>query len=75
MPKELLLKNMRHLIQKKKLTQEEFSLKLGYSRAAASHWLRRRSAPGLDTIVEIADLFKVSVESLCRRDLTKNHLP
>lgn len=50
-------------------TQDEMSSKLGISRAALSHYEKGRREPDYETLIKIADLFKVSLDYImCRTD-------
>lgn len=71
MPKELFTKNLNHLIDQRNMTQEEFSARLGMSRAAAGPWVRGAEVPKLKTLVDISDIFGITVEKLMRHDLTQ----
>jgi transcriptional regulator with XRE-family HTH domain len=71
MPKDTFTKNLNHLLAQRNLTQEEFASKLGMSRAAAGPWVRGAAVPKLRTLVDIADIFNITVEKLMRQDLTQ----
>ncbi|WP_127487614.1 helix-turn-helix domain-containing protein [Paenibacillus ehimensis] len=55
------------LREKQGLTQEELSLKLDISRASLSHYEKNRREPDYDTLVKIANHFKVSIDYLLGR--------
>lgn len=55
------------LREKFKLTQEELSKKIDISRASLSHYEKNRREPDYDTIVKLADLFKVSLDYMTGR--------
>ncbi len=48
------------------LSQEELAEKLGVSRQSVSKWETGQSAPDLEKIIKLADLFGVSVDELVR---------
>lgn len=56
-----------HLREKRGLTQEELSVKLGISRAALSHYETNRREPDYDTLRNIANFFDTSLDYLFGR--------
>ncbi|GMN11347.1 hypothetical protein MTsPCn9_10460 [Croceitalea sp. MTPC9] len=64
-------KNISHLRQLKKLSQEELAEELGVTRSTIGSKEEGRSMPTLDLMVKISDFFKVPVDILIRKDLTK----
>ncbi|KPV58400.1 XRE family transcriptional regulator [Paenibacillus sp. A3] len=55
------------LREKNALTQEELSSKINISRASLSHYEKNRREPDYETVVKIADFFKVSIDYLLGR--------
>ncbi|HEY0826868.1 MAG TPA: helix-turn-helix transcriptional regulator [Bacilli bacterium] len=55
------------LRDKQKLTQEQLSVSLGISRAALSHYEKNRREPDYETLIKIANYFKVSMDYLVGR--------
>ncbi|WP_171641819.1 helix-turn-helix domain-containing protein [Paenibacillus phytorum] len=55
------------LREKRGLTQEELSTKIGISRAALSHYETNRREPDYETINKIANFFNVTVDYLLGR--------
>ncbi|MCZ8519300.1 MULTISPECIES: helix-turn-helix domain-containing protein [Paenibacillus] len=55
------------LREKQALTQEDLSRKLDISRASLSHYEKNRREPDYETIVKIADYFKISIDYLMGR--------
>jgi transcriptional regulator with XRE-family HTH domain len=51
------------------LTQEELANMLGISRSALSHYEKNRREPEFKTLIDIADLFKVSMDFLFGRSV------
>lgn len=47
-----------------KMTQEEFSEKLGVSRQAVSNWENNRNLPDIEILINIAKLFHISLDEL-----------
>jgi transcriptional regulator with XRE-family HTH domain len=63
------------LREKHSLTQEDLSNKLGITRASLSHYENNRREPDYNTIVNIANFFKVSIDYLMgRTDEIHNYL-
>lgn len=56
--------NIRSLRKEHSMTQEQLAEAIGVTFAAVSKWERGAAAPDLDYIVEMADLFEVSVDAL-----------
>lgn len=71
MSKELFAKNLKHVLVKKKLRQEDLAVKINHSRAAVGPWVKGTSFPKIDTLVLISDALNVPIDKLVRRDLTK----
>lgn len=55
------------LREKQGMTQEELSIKLNISRASLSHYEKNRREPDYDTLVKIANYFKISIDYLLGR--------
>ncbi|MEG0366008.1 MAG: helix-turn-helix transcriptional regulator [Coprobacillus sp.] len=58
--------NLIELRKQKGYSQEELAYQLGVSRQSVSKWESGLSTPELDRLVEIADLYKVSLDELVR---------
>ncbi|MBR5546276.1 MAG: helix-turn-helix domain-containing protein [Clostridia bacterium] len=56
------------------MTQEALAEALGVSFAAVSKWERGVATPELDTIVELADLFSISLDALLGYEMRANDL-
>ncbi|MDF2713109.1 MAG: Xre family transcriptional regulator [Paenibacillus sp.] len=56
-----------YLREKRSLTQEELSIKLGISRAALSHYETNRRQPDYETLRNIANFFDISLDYLLGR--------
>lgn len=57
----LILKN---LLNKNNMTMKELGERLGKSESAVSYWISGKSVPRLETLKEIADIFKISLDDL-----------
>lgn len=55
------------LREQKGWTQEEVSTSIGISRAALSHYEKSRRKPDFETLLQLADLFQVSIDYLIGR--------
>lgn len=55
------------LRKNRNLTQDDMSTTLGISRAALSHYEQGRREPDYDTLITIADFFKVSLDYIMGR--------
>ncbi len=55
------------LRKNRNLTQDDMSTTLGISRAALSHYEKGRREPDYDTLITIADFFKVSLDYIMGR--------
>lgn len=55
------------LRKSRNLTQDDMSTTLGISRAALSHYEKGRREPDYDTLITIADFFKVSLDYIMGR--------
>lgn len=55
------------LRERRKLTQEQLSASLGISRASLSHYEQNRRHPDYETLIRIANYFKVSMDYLMGR--------
>ena len=65
-------KNISQLRQKKGMTQLELAEKLNYSDKAVSKWEHGDSLPDIAVLVELADLFDVTLDQLVRtEDISK----
>ncbi|NDV43116.1 XRE family transcriptional regulator [Flagellimonas sediminis] len=68
---DFLAKNISHLRHLKKLSQEELAEELGVTRSNLSSKEEGRSRPNLELLLKISDYFRVPVDILLRKDLTK----
>lgn len=66
--KGTIARNIAALRQTKGMTQIELAEKLNYSDKAVSKWERAESMPDISVLVEIADLFAVSLDTLVRSE-------
>lgn len=52
-------------------TQEELALKLHLNQATISKWEKSKSIPDIETLINLADLYKCRVDDLLNRDIIK----
>ncbi len=69
--KAIVAKNIAELRQAKGMTQLELAEKLNYSDKAISKWERAESMPDISVLVEIADMFGVTLDYLVREEHEK----
>lgn len=62
-------RNLQYLRKKKKLTQEELANRLNVSRQSVSKWETGDGYPEMDKLMQLSDLFEVSVDDLLRAEL------
>ena len=66
--KSIVAKNITELRLLNNMTQMELAEKLNYSDKAVSKWERAESSPDISILVEIADIFGVSLDYLVRSE-------
>jgi transcriptional regulator with XRE-family HTH domain len=64
-------KNIAHLRHLRGISQEALATDLNIARSRLSSWEEHRAEPPIDLIVQLADYFTVSIDSLLKIDLTK----
>ncbi len=64
-------KNIAHLRHLRGISQESLANDLNITRSRLSSWEEHRAEPPIDLIVQLADYFTVSIDSLLKIDLTK----
>ncbi len=83
--KEVIAENLTRLRQQAGLTQLQLAEKLNYSDKAVSKWERGESVPDLRVIIQLADMYHITVDDIVREqndptavkprlDLNKKHL-
>ena len=68
---ETIAKNIIDLRKSHNLTQIEFAKKLNYSDNAVSRWERAEVTPNIETLVQISDLFNISINDLLKERATE----
>ncbi len=66
--KNTVAKNIARIRLRHHMTQMELAKKLNYSDKAVSKWERGESMPDISVLVEIADLFDISLDDLVRAE-------
>ncbi|MEL0643324.1 LexA family transcriptional regulator [Olleya sp. Ti.3.14] len=64
-------KNIKHLRNLKKLSQEGIAEELNVTRSRIGSYEENRSAPTLEFLIAFSDYFKIPIDILLRNDLTK----
>ena len=72
--KATVAKNIAALRQANGMTQIDLAEKLNYSDKAVSKWERAESLPDISVLVEISDLFSVSLDTLVRGECSKQNV-
>lgn len=67
-------RNLRKLMERKDITQEELAKKAGCSRQAVSQYMDGSSVPNVDKLLGIADYFGVSIDYLLGRKNEPNEI-
>ncbi|MCD6556870.1 MAG: helix-turn-helix transcriptional regulator [Bacteroidales bacterium] len=67
-------KNIRKIRMSKKMTQTEFAELFDLKRTAVGSYEEGRAEPKIDTLIKIADYFKLSLDSLLRKELSINEI-
>ena len=66
--KEILAQNLTRLRLEHKLTQAELAQKLNYTDKSVSKWEHGDATPPIDVLVELSDLYEVSLDYLVSED-------
>lgn len=69
-----LSENIRELRKEKNLRQEQLAEAMGVSTASVSKWETGQCAPELTVLMELADFFQVSMDTLVGHNLNGSHL-
>lgn len=69
-----LSENIKQIRKEKKLTQEQLADAMGVSTASVSKWETGQSAPDLTVLLELADFFEVSVDTLMGHVVKANRM-
>lgn len=64
-------RNLKHLRLKHELTQKQFAEKLGLKQSVIGAYEEERATPPLPVLLDVSELFKVSMDVLTRKDLSK----
>ena len=64
-------KNLKHLRLKHELTQKQFAEKLGLKQSVIGAYEEERATPPLNVLLDVSNTFKVSMDVLTRKDLSK----
>jgi len=67
-------KNIRKIRISKKMTQTEFAELFNLKRTAVGSYEEGRAEPKIETLIKIADYFKLSLDQLLRKELSINEI-
>ena len=67
-------KNIKKIRIAKKLTQTEFAEIFGLKRTTLGAYEEGRAEAKIDTLIKIADYFKLSLDQLLRKEITVNEI-
>lgn len=65
-------KNLKYLRKLRGWTQEEFALKLRIKRSLLGAYEEERAEPRIEVLEVVADMFKLTLDDLLRRDVSDN---
>jgi len=68
---EIIADNIIYLRKANKMTQADFALKLNYSDKTVSKWETGSIIPSIETLIQIADVFKIPVDYLLTPHLSE----
>ena len=74
MQKTIIAKNFKKLRLFKNMNQTEFSELFGITRSSVGSYEEGRAEPKLETLLKVADLFKLTVDAIIRKELTVNQI-
>jgi len=67
-------KNIQKIRQAKKISQASFATLFDLSRPSIGAWEEGRSEPKIETIIQIANYFRISIDALLTRELTVSEI-
>lgn len=70
----MISKNIKHLREIKKLSQEALAMNLGITRARLTTYENGRNEPPISILISLSDYFHISIDALLKGDLTKTDL-
>ena len=74
MQKAIIAKNFKKLRLFKSLNQTEFADLFGITRSTVGSYEEARAEPKLETLLKVADHFKLKVDDIIRKELTVNQI-
>ena len=69
--KQIIAQNLISLRKKNNFTQNELAVKLNYSDNTISRWEHAEITPNIETLVQIAEIFNVPLESLLKENVVQ----
>ncbi|MBX3255014.1 MAG: LexA family transcriptional regulator [Chitinophagaceae bacterium] len=71
MPQSIAGQNLKYLRKLRGWTQEEFANKLGIKRSLVGAYEEERADPRIDVLEKLADMFKLTLDDLLRKDISE----
>ena len=71
---QIFAKNIIFLRTKNNMTQLELAEKLNYSDKAVSRWERAEAIPDAKVLIEMSDIFGVSIDNLLKKEIKEKHI-
>lgn len=68
----MLSNNLKSIRKSKKITQEALASKLNVTRQTISKWENGQSIPDAESLTQIADILKISVQELLGEEVNQN---
>lgn len=69
---KIIAKNIKHLRSLKRLSQEGLADELDVTRSRIGSYEENRSAPTIEMLIKLSDYFKIPIDILIKKDLTKS---
>ena len=66
---------LKALLKESRMTQEDLAEQLEVSRQAVGKWVNDKGIPEVGKLVQISDLFDVSLDYLLKEDGTEKNVP
>lgn len=71
---QIFAKNIIFLRTKNNMTQLELAEKLNYSDKAVSRWERAEAIPDAKVLIDMSDIFGVSIDNLLKKEIKEKHI-
>ena len=71
---QIFAKNIIYLRTKNNMTQLELAEKLNYSDKAVSRWERAEAIPDAKVLIDMSEIFGVSIDNLLKKEIKEKHI-